>query len=197
MVAVVIAMIIKGIFLQTYTIPSESMLGGTLRIGGDFLILNRMAYTFSEPENGDVVIFEYPLEPHKDFIKRVVGIPGDKLKLVDKVLYVNGVAVDEPYKLTNGQMSLSEEMTTKDNFSEFTVPEGKYFVMGDNRDNSYDSRFWGGFVDESKIKGKAFLIYWSLEQPKYNSIWAKFPLKPFRFLNPKYDRFDRFFKLIN
>ncbi len=154
MVAVVIAMIIKGIFLQTYTIPSESMLGGTLRIGGDFLILNRMAYTFSEPENGDVVIFEYPLEPHKDFIKRVVGIPGDKLKLVDKVLYVNGVAVDEPYKLTNGQMSLSEEMTTKDNFSEFTVPEGKYFVMGDNRDNSYDSRFWGDLSTRARLKGK-------------------------------------------
>jgi len=193
-VAVVIAMIIKGIFLQTYTIPSESMYS-TLKIG-DFLILNRMAYVFGEPDNGDVVIFEYPLEPNKDFIKRVIGTPGDKIKLVDKVVYVNGVAIDEPYKRTNGQMAQPAEISTKDNFEEFTVPEGKYFMMGDNRDNSYDSRFWG-FVDESKIKGKAFIIYWSLEQPKYNSAWAKFPLHSLRFLNPKYDRFERFFKLIN
>jgi len=193
-VAVVIAMIIKGLFLQTYTIPSESMYS-TLKIG-DFLILNRLAYVMSKPKNGDVVVFEYPLEPKKDFIKRVIGTPGDKLKMVDKVLYVNGVAQDEKYKRTNGQPFLPADVSTKDNFDEFTVPEGKYFMMGDNRDNSYDSRFWG-FVDGSKIKGRAVLIYWSLEQPKYNSIWSKFPISMFRFLNPKYDRFERFFKLIN
>ncbi|PLX67654.1 MAG: signal peptidase I [Denitrovibrio sp.] len=193
-VAVVIAMLIKGFFLKTYTIPSESMYS-TLKVG-DFLILNRLAYKFGDIERGDVVIFEYPLEPQKDFIKRVVGVPGDSLKLVDKVLYVNGEAIDEPYKRVNGQVPLPAELTHKDNFEQFTVPEGKYFVMGDNRDNSYDSRFWG-FVDGSKVKGEAFMIYWSLESPKYNSVWAKFPLRMFRFLNPKYDRFERFFKLIN
>jgi len=193
-VAVVIAMIIKGLLLQTYTIPSGSMLN-TMLIG-DFLLLNRLAYVFSEPERGDVVVFEYPLEPNKDFIKRVVGTPGDRLMLVDKVLYVNGEPTQEDYKLLNGQPPIPAELSTKDNFEEITVPEGKYFMMGDNRDNSYDSRFWG-FVDESKIKGKALMIYWSLEAPKYNSIWSKFPLRTFRFLNPEYNRFDRFFKLIN
>lgn len=193
-VAVVIAMIIKGLLLQTYTIPSESMFS-TLMVG-DFLVLNRLAYKFSEPERGDVVVFEYPLEPNKDFIKRVVGTPGDKLKLVNKVLYVNGEAIEEPYRRINTQTPIPTELSHKDNFDEFTVPEGKYFMMGDNRDNSYDSRFWG-FVDGSKIKGKALMIYWSLESPKYNSVWAKFPLRMLRFLNPKYDRFERFFKLIN
>jgi signal peptidase I len=193
-VAVVIAMIIKGLLLQTYTIPSGSMMNTLLE--GDFIVLNRLAYTFSTPERGDVVVFEYPVEPNKDFIKRIVGQPGDKIMLVDKRVYVNGSPYKEDYKRTNNAMPLPAEMTTKDNFSEFTVPEGKYFMMGDNRDNSYDSRFWG-FVDESKIKGKALMIYWSLERPKYNSAWAKPPLRQFRFLNPKYNRFDRFFKLIN
>lgn len=193
-VAVVIAMIIKGLLLQTYTIPSESMYP-TLKVG-DFLILNRLAYTFSSPEVGDVVVFEYPLEPQKDFIKRVVGTPGDKVKLVDKVLYVNGVAIEEPYKQVNGMEPLDSVVTAKDNFTEFTVPEGQYFMMGDNRDNSYDSRFWG-FVGEDKIRGKALMIYWSLETPKYNSAWSKFPLRPLRFLNPKYNRFERFLMRIN
>lgn len=193
-VAIVIAMIIKGLLLQTYTIPSGSMYD-TLQIG-DFILLNRLAYMTHGPSKGDVVVFEYPLEPSKDFIKRVIGTPGDRIKMVDKVLYINGVRQDEPYRKINGEIPLPAEVTPKDNFDEFTVPAGKYFMMGDNRDNSYDSRFWG-FVDKSKIRGKAFMIYWSLETPKYNSIWAKFPIRFLRFLNPKYDRFDRFFKLIN
>lgn len=193
-VAVVIAMVIKGLLLQTYTIPSESMYA-TLKVG-DFLILNRLSYLFDGPERGDVVVFEYPIEPRKDFIKRVIGTPGDKIKMVDKVLYVNGVRQDEEYRRVNSQEPLPGLLSTKDNFEEFTVPEGKYFMMGDNRDNSYDSRFWG-FVDEDKIKGKALMIYWSMESPEYGSVWSKFPLSFFRFLNPKYDRFERIFKLIN
>jgi len=193
-VAVVIAMVIKGLLLQTYTIPSGSMMNTLLE--GDFIVLNRLAYTFSGPERGDVVVFEYPIEPNKDFIKRIVGQPGDKVMMVDKRVYINGKLSDEKYKITNKSAPLPASMTSKDNFSEFTVPEGKYFMMGDNRDNSYDSRFWG-FVDQDKIKGKALLIYWSLERPKYNSVWAKPPLRQLRFVHPKYNRFDRFFKLIN
>lgn len=193
-VAVVIAMIIKGVFLQTYTIPSGSMYD-TLEIG-DFILLNRLAYVLDAPKRGDVVVFEYPLEPRKDFIKRIAGAPGDRIKLVDKVLYLNGEPLEEKYRKINGETPYPAQVSPKDNFPEFTVPEGKYFMMGDNRDNSYDSRFWG-FVDKSKIKGKALMIYWSLDTPKYNSVWAKFPLRYFRFLNPKYDRFNRFFKLIN
>ena len=192
-VAVVIAMVIKGLLLQTYTIPSESMVGTLLK--GDFILLNRLAYVMSAPEKGDVVVFEYPLDPSKDFIKRVIGAPGDKIMLKDKVIYINGVAQGEPYKKINDLPPMPESITTKDNFPEFTVPKGKYFMMGDNRDNSYDSRFWG-FVDQKRIKGRAVLIYWSLNTPKYSSPWAKFPLSMFRFLNPAYDRFDRFFKRI-
>ncbi|MGE4478381.1 MAG: signal peptidase I [Deferribacterales bacterium] len=193
-VAVVIAMVIKGLLLQTYTIPSESMYS-TLKVG-DFLVLNRLEYIFSGPEKGDVVVFEYPLEPNKDFIKRVIGTPGDRIKMIDKQLYINGELQNEEYRRVNSQEPLPAAISTKDNFEEFTVPEGKYFMMGDNRDNSYDSRFWG-FVDEDKIKGKALMIYWSMETPERNSAWSKFPLSFFRFLNPKYDRFDRIFKLIN
>lgn len=192
-VAVVIAMIIKGLLLQTYTIPSESMVGTLLK--GDFILLNRLAYVFSEPERGDVVVFEYPLEPSKDFIKRIVAAPGDRVMLKDKELYINGEKQNEPYKQTNGLMPMPDTITPKDNFAEFTLPAGKYFMMGDNRDNSYDSRFWG-FVDESRIKGKALIIYWSLDTAPYNSVWSKLPLSMLRFLNPKYDRFDRFFKRI-
>lgn len=193
-VAVVIAMVIKGLLLQTYTIPSGSMYD-TLQVG-DFIVLNRLAYMFDKPENGDVVVFEYPLEPSKDFIKRVVGTPGDRIELREKVLYVNGEPAEEPYRKINDQTAIPQELSHKDSFEAFTVPEGEYFMMGDNRDNSYDSRFWG-FVGEDKIKGKALMIYWSLDTPKYNSAWAKFPLKQLRFLNPKYNRFDRFFTVIN
>ncbi len=192
-VAVVIAMVIKGLLLQTYQIPSESMVGTLLK--GDFILLNRLAYIFSAPERGDVVVFEYPLDPSKDFIKRVIGTPGDKIELKDKTIYVNGVAQPESYKQVNGMVPMPGELSSKDNFAQFTVPADKYFMMGDNRDNSYDSRFWG-FVDKSAIKGHAVLIYWSLETPEYSSAWSKFPLSMLRFLNPAYDRFDRFFKPI-
>ena len=192
-VAVVIAMVIKGLLLQTYQIPSESMVGTLLK--GDFILLNRLSYLGSGPDRGDVVVFEYPLDPSKDFIKRVIGTPGDKIELKDKTIYVNGVAQPEAYKQVNGMMSMPGELSSKDSFPQFTVPAGKYFMMGDNRDNSYDSRFWG-FVDKKAIKGRAVLIYWSLKTPEYNSAWSKFPLSVFRFLNPAYDRFERFFKPI-
>ena len=192
-VAVVIAMVIKGLLLQTYQIPSESMVGTLLK--GDFILLNRLSYLSSGPDRGDVVVFEYPLDPSKDFIKRVIGTPGDKIELKDKTIYVNGVAQPETYKQVNGMMAMPGELSSKDNFSQFTVPSGKYFMMGDNRDNSYDSRFWG-FVDKKAIKGRAVLIYWSLKTPEYNSPWSKFPLSVFRFLNPAYDRFESFFKPI-
>lgn len=193
-VAIVIAMVIKAFILQTYTIPSGSMLE-TLQLG-DFIIVNRLSYSFSQPQNNDVIVFEYPLDPTKDFIKRVIGVPGDKVKLVDKTLWINGQIKDEPYKKITNSMSLEGEITTKDNFEEFVVPEGVVFVMGDNRDNSYDSRFWG-FVPIDKIKGKALITYWSLITPEDGSAWSKAPLSTFRFLNPKYTRFDRVFRRIH
>ncbi|MBZ4643923.1 MAG: signal peptidase [Deferribacteraceae bacterium] len=157
-VAFVIAMIIRAFFLQAYKIPSGSMLN-TLLIG-DHILVNKAAYIFTEPKRGDIVVFEYPIEPEKDFIKRVIGLPGDKIRMENKKLFINGKSYDENYVRYESDFVFNSKENPRDNFDEFTVPKGKYFVMGDNRDSSFDSRYWG-FVSRDMIKGKALLIYWS------------------------------------
>lgn len=157
-VAFVIAMIIRAFFVQAFKIPSGSMLE-TLQIG-DHILVNKISYLIDTPKVGDIVVFEFPLDPGKDFIKRVVGTPGDTLKIVDKVLYRNGEKVDEPFAIFESNVILPASVSPRDNVNEFTVPKGLYFVMGDNRDYSLDSRFWG-FVSEETIVGRAFMIYWS------------------------------------
>ncbi|MDK2791539.1 MAG: signal peptidase [Deferribacteres bacterium] len=157
-VAFVIAMIIRAFFLQAYKIPSGSMLN-TLLIG-DHILVNKAAYLFTEPKRGDIVVFEYPIEPEKDFIKRVIGLPGDKIRMENKKLFINGKSYDENYVRYESDFVFNSKENPRDNFDEFTVPKGKYFVMGDNRDSSFDSRYWG-FVSRDMIKGKALLIYWS------------------------------------
>jgi signal peptidase I len=157
-VAFVVAMIIRAFFIQAYKIPSGSMLN-TLLIG-DHILVNKIAYLFSKPKNGDIIVFEYPLEPEKDFIKRVIAVPGDRIKMVDKKVFLNGKPLNEPYVRYESDMLFPAHINPRDNFDEFTVPKGYYFVMGDNRDASFDSRFWG-FVPEKSIKGKALIIYWS------------------------------------
>ncbi len=177
LVALLLALVIRTFAVQAYRIPSGSMLE-TLQIG-DQLLVNRLAYgffvpfkdeplvTWSEPQRGDVIVFEYPLDPETDFIKRVIGVPGDKISMQDKVLYVNGVRAQEPY-IQHVDASIYPK---RDNFGPVEVPPGKYFVMGDNRDDSKDSRFWG-FVDFTAIQGKAMIIYWSLNDwdVKWNRI---------------------------
>ena len=154
-VAFVIAIIIRTFFLGVYKIPSESMLE-TLQVG-DHILVNKLSYLFTKPKHDDIVVFEYPVEPDKDYIKRVIGIPGDVIEIKDKYVYRNGeklnpnyVVYQEPFNFTGIQ----------NNIKKFTVPENMYFMLGDNRDNSLDSRFWG-FVDEKDIVGRAFIIYWS------------------------------------
>lgn len=153
-VAFVIAIFIRTFFLGVYTIPSGSMLE-TLQIG-DFILVNKLSYKFSDPKHDDIVVFEYPLNPKLDYIKRVIGVPGDVIEIKDKIVYRNGEKLDPDYvQYKNG---FSFDMA--DNVPKFTVPKGFYFMMGDNRDNSEDSRFWG-YVREDAIVGKAFIIYWS------------------------------------
>ena len=155
--------------VQAFKIPSESMVP-TLLVG-DHLLGNKFAYGIKvpftdfyiykgeDPRRGDVVIFEYPNDPSVDYIKRVIGVPGDTVKVVNKQLYVNGEAVQEPYtQFIDGDTI----RPIRDNFGEMTLPPGKYFMMGDNRDNSEDSRFWG-VVDRSAMRAKAWRIYWSWE----------------------------------
>ena len=165
-IALVIALGIRTFLLQPFIIPSGSMLD-TLHIG-DLLFVTKFSYgihlpfmpkeiiSTGEPQRGDIIVFPYPEDPSQDYIKRVVGIPGDVLEIRDKQLYRNGEAVQEAYiKHTDSTL-----MGRRDNMPPTTVPSGKVFVMGDNRDQSMDSRFWG-FVNKDTIVGKAFVIYWS------------------------------------
>ncbi len=166
-VALVLALFIRTFVVQAFKIPSESMLN-TLLVG-DHLLASKFAYGIKipfthtyiwrgdDPQRGDIIIFEYPNDPDTDFIKRVVGVPGDIIEVRKKQLYRNGEAVKEDYiRFTEpGRIQ-----PIRDNFGPVTVPEDKYFVMGDNRDNSMDSRFWG-FVNRSAVRAKAWRIYWS------------------------------------
>ncbi|MEG2173480.1 MAG: signal peptidase I [Desulfovibrionaceae bacterium] len=168
-VALLLAMVIRTFVVQAFKIPSESMLE-TLLVG-DHLLVNKFSYgvkwpfsnTYAvdgpDPVRGDIIVFEYPNNPSLDYIKRIVGIPGDVMEVRDKQLYRNGQAVQEAY-IRHTEPKRIERI--RDNFGPVTVPQGKYFVMGDNRDNSQDSRFWG-FVEKSAIRGKAWRIYWSSE----------------------------------
>jgi signal peptidase I len=157
-VAFVIAMIIRAFFIQAYKIPSGSMLN-TLLIG-DHILVNKMAYKFSSPKEGDIIVFEYPLDPSKDFIKRVIGVEGDTIEIKDKKLYRNGKRVDEKYTRYESNYIVPANLSPRDNLPEFKVPKGYVFVMGDNRDSSFDGRYWG-FVNKKLIRGKALIIYWS------------------------------------
>jgi signal peptidase I len=114
----------------------------------------------SDPKRKDIIVFRYPVDESKDFIKRVIGLPGDTVRIQDKKVYVNEKLLDEPYAVHSDERVLPAMASPRDNMGPIVVPSGSLFVMGDNRDESYDSRFWK-FVKMSEIKGKAFIIYWS------------------------------------
>lgn len=176
-VAFVIAMIIRAFCVQAYKIPSGSMLN-TLLIG-DHIIVNKLAYKFKEPAFQDIIVFEYPLEPSKDFIKRVIGCPGDKIKIENKKLYRNGELIDEAYAIHKDTSGFNMPGNPRDYVDEFIVPKDYYFVMGDNRDSSFDSRYWG-FVNKKLIKGEAWFIYWSWQLGNDFTIRLNRILKPIR-----------------
>lgn len=169
LVALVLALIIRTFIVQAFKIPSESMLQ-TLQVG-DHLLVNKFIYGVkwpftnnyivrgADPERGDIVVFEYPRNPSLDYIKRIVGVPGDVVEMRNKQFYRNGQPVKEAYIRNIDGNRMEPE---RDNMPPLTVPPDHYFVMGDNRDNSQDSRFWG-VVERSAIRGKAWRIYWSSE----------------------------------
>ncbi len=168
-IAIILALIIRTFLVQAFKIPSESMLE-TLQVG-DHLLVTKFSYgvkwPFSssyaidgpDPEYGDIIVFKYPKDPSLDYIKRVVGLPGDVIELKNKQFFRNGEPIHEDYIVKADQTSI---FPTRDIFGPYTVPQGEYFVMGDNRDNSQDSRFWGT-VEKSAIAGKAWRIYWSAQ----------------------------------
>jgi signal peptidase I len=175
-IAVLLALVIRTFIVQAFKIPSGSM-EDTLAIG-DHILVNKFIYgskipftgnrviKLRDPRQGDVIVFEYPEDPSKDFIKRVVGTPGDTVEVKDKKVYVNGKVYANPHEVHKESDMIPKEANPRDNKDLVTVPAGSYFVMGDNRDRSYDSRFWG-FVSNDKIKGLAFIKYWSWDKDKF------------------------------
>jgi signal peptidase I len=187
----IILVFATGTIAQPFVIPTSSMEDSLLV--GDHLIVDRMAYAPPGPlsrhlmpyepvKRGDIIVFRYPLNINEDYIKRVMGIPGDHIRIVDKQVYLNGKKLDEPYKYhkTNYILAYRDNFPTAPNAGlrpsaidmlehhvvngELVVPPDHYFAMGDNRDNSDDSRFWG-FVPRENIKGKPLLVYWSYDAP--------------------------------
>jgi signal peptidase I len=178
-IAVILALFIRTFVVQAFKIPTGSMENNLLV--GDHLLVNKFVFGPSEsgiertllPETGirrgDVVVFKYPEEPDRDFIKRVIGLPGETLELRHKQVYIDGRPLDEPYvHFLVPPSSHAQEFAAYDVREEYgpvTVPPGHYFVMGDNRDNSQDSRYWG-FLPRDYVKGKALLVYWSYESDR-------------------------------
>lgn len=175
-IAVLLALFVRTFVVQAFKIPSGSMLP-TLLIG-DHLLVNKFSYGVKlpvtgtvlwsrpGPERGDVIVFRFPRDRSLDYIKRVVAIAGDTIEVRNKQVFVNGEKVADPHAHFTAPDIISGTVGPRDNMGPVRVPDGKVFVMGDNRDNSYDSRFWG-FVDLRDVLGKAFVIYWSwdVEEP--------------------------------
>ncbi len=176
--ALLLALFIRAYIIQAFKIPSGSMIP-TLLIG-DHILVNKFIYgtkipfserrflKFKEPERGDIIVFKYPEDPKKDFIKRAIATEGDTIESKNKIIYVNGEEIKESYA-RHSESFIRPRGDPRDNFGPLTVPDNKIFVMGDNRDQSFDSRYWG-FVDVKDIKGKALIIYWSWDSQK----WLRF-----------------------
>lgn len=175
-IAIILALIIRTFIVQAFKIPSGSM-EDTLAVG-DHILVNKFIYgtkipftdnrilKIRDPKRGDVIVFEYPEDPSKDFIKRIVGTPGDVVQVRDKKVYINNQPYENPHEVHKEKEIIPQAQNPRDNTKLITVPPDAYFVMGDNRDRSYDSRFWG-FVKSEKIKGLAFIKYWSWDKEKF------------------------------
>jgi signal peptidase I len=182
LVAIVLALFIRTFVIQAFKIPSGSM-KQTLLVG-DHILVNKFIYgvkipflqttiiPITNPKRGDIVVFKFPEEPSKDFIKRVIGVAGDKVEVRDKKVYVNNKLLNHDHGIHTDSYDLPASVQPRDNFGPVIVPPHKLFVMGDNRDQSYDSRFWG-FVDLKAVKGKALMIYWSWDKDNFGVRWNR------------------------
>lgn len=171
-VAIILAILIRALFIQAFKIPSGSMIP-TLLIG-DHILVNKLIYgiripfteerwpAFRDPRRGDVIVFVYPEDRTKDFIKRVVGVGGDTVEIKNKVVFINGKPVPSSHARFYSNNIIPGNLSPRDNMQPTKVPKDYLFTMGDNRDYSHDSRFWG-FVPVEDVKGEAFLIYYSGE----------------------------------
>jgi signal peptidase I len=159
LVSLLLAIFIRTYIVCGYKVPTGSM-EDTLLVGDHFLAC-RFLYRLTDPKPGDVIVFQYPLDTDRDFVKRIVAVGGQTVEIRDKQVLVDGVPTAWPAEAKHIDPRIySRGISTRDNFGPVTVPPDHVFVLGDNRDNSRDSRYWG-FLNERLIKGKAFLLYWS------------------------------------
>ena len=171
-IAVLIALFIRTLIVQAFKIPSSSM-EPTLQVG-DHILVNKFIYgvkipltdiklfKFKKPERGDIIVFIYPRDHSKDFIKRVIGMEGEKVEIVLNKIYINDKLINDPWGQYNEKSHWIRYLQPMERYGPEIVPKNSLFVLGDNRDNSQDSRFWG-FVNINAVKGKAFIIYFSLD----------------------------------
>ena len=181
-IAILIALFIRTFIICAYKIPSRSMVP-TLLVG-DHILVNKFIYGVKipllrrtiipvrEPKRGEVVVFIYPNDRSKDFIKRVIGVAGDKIEIKNKKIFINDEEFKDSYGIFSDSLVLPQSLQPRDNFGPIIVPEKSIFVMGDNRDESLDSRFWG-FVNLKDVEGKAFVIYWSWNRDENNLRWNR------------------------
>jgi len=186
-IALVLALVIRAFLVQAFSIPSGSM-QPTLLIG-DYLLVNKFSYgirnpltnrvwiSTGAPQRGDVAVFIFPQDRSKDYIKRVIGLPGDRIQIINKQVQINGKPVKTPEAVYDDPVVVPPPRgptdSSRDNLGPVVVPADSYFVMGDNRDHSYDSRFWG-FVPMDNFLGKAFIIYFSWQGPPNEPIYVAF-----------------------
>lgn len=212
MVVVLVVLLIRTFLVQAYNIPSGSM-KPTLLVG-DFILVNKLVYRLSEPQRGDLVVFKWPLNPNLDFIKRIIGMPGDIIEISDHKVFINGQELPLRFverveengvakliyeeSLPNGvkyRIALYETpLLPRKGVQQIHIPPGHYFVMGDNRDNSEDSRYWG-LLPKENLVGKAFVIYFSGDIPPLDTTEVNL-LTGFRqlflaFLNPRLERIGK------
>ncbi|MBF0450724.1 MAG: signal peptidase I [Candidatus Magnetomorum sp.] len=182
-IAIILALFIRTFIVQAFKIPSGSMIP-TLLVGDHILVskfiygvklpyLNMTIIPGATPKYNDIVVFEYPKDPQKDYIKRVIGLPGDIVEIKNKHVYINQIKIEDAHAYftdTQGSPLISRP---RDNYGPVIVPDNSIFVMGDNRDHSYDSRFWG-FVGMDALKGKAFIVYFSWDTSTFDWTFSDF-----------------------
>ena len=191
-IAILIAVVVRTFVVQAYKIPSQSMVP-TLLVGDHLLVckflygvkipvLRRTIIPVVGPKRGDIVVFEYPMDRSKDYIKRVIGVEGDKIEIKNKQLFINDRLYPDDHAVHSDPNFYPAVVQPRDNYGPVVVPEGALFVMGDNRDASYDSRYWG-FLDRSDITGTPWLIFYS-KGIEYNKLF-----------DTPHTRWDRIFRL--
>ncbi len=169
-VVTLIPFAVRSYVVQAYKIPSGAM-RPTLLVG-DHILVDKNVRNIDALTRKDIIVFEFPVDPSKDFVKRLMGLPGDTIEIIDKELFVNGILFKEIYIIHADEHIYPSDAQSRDNLGPIKVPDDHLFVMGDNRDQSFDSRFWG-FVEVSKVKGKVTSIYWSWDKENSHVRWDR------------------------